>query len=427
MGFIDMPPSHWAAKDVNDLVDVNLYGYGKFIESIPYNAFVTGYEAFDKIFIAATYQNEFNLGVSLIQSIENPIAVLHNGIEIGYSEIKQDDLDNTVVVLRKYVPQGSIIRIIALGKPDMYQYTDPEGGDYNPLGIPKGVIYSGTLPEKQLSFKSMEGGKYTSYDYIYDLNYELFTETATVKGVQMKRVPFISLISDLPSTEPKFNDIYFVNETQKYYKWDSSTSEWIEKTIPPENNLYTVSTDGKFITTYYMNNETVIINYLIGVKKPNGEGEERTYTKITESLYAESDSMIYTNRIFPNVFASMPQILTFLDRLRVNLLLKYTSLKNYSETVINKIYTSSAFQDIQTLSSEPWWWYYVKNLEDLKYHNGVYVLHYGLDGVIDDSFPRPSDAKLGIYDLNGKEKAVTRGETAYLINRFRKYFLEILG
>jgi hypothetical protein len=115
MGFIDMLPSHWAAKDVNDLVDVNLYGYGKFIKSIAYNVFQLSYPAFDEVFKTTKSGNEINLGVALTESVENPIAVFLNGIEIGYTYLDVDLSGNTVVVLRRNVPVGSLVRVIALG------------------------------------------------------------------------------------------------------------------------------------------------------------------------------------------------------------------------------------------------------------------------------------------------------------------------
>ena len=279
------------------------------------------------------------------------------------------------------------------------------------------------LPNKALSYMNT----YSGYSYRYDPSYSYFSEKASWNGTQLKRVPCVNSALDLPSEQPSLNSIYYVQDTESFYEWNVSTELFEQVLEPSESLIYSITPDEKFVTTFYLRNEIIKFSYIIGLVS-YGVSDARTYKIINESIYAESDIMIYTNRFFPDVFVSKSQIIAFLDRLRVHLLLTYSKYKHVSEITVNKPMGDSSFFDIRTLSGgERWWWPNLRNVESLKYHNGVYVLNYGTDAKPqDDDQPRSEYARIGMLDANGLDVPVTRGEAAYLLNRFRKYFLEVL-
>lgn len=121
--------------------------------------------------------------------------------------------------------------------------------------------------------------------------------------------------------------------------------------------------------------------------------------------------MVYTNRFFPAVYTTRLQTLLFLDRLTVHLLLTYSSKRKVEEVLSDKEYTDSAFKDIRELNAEPWWWKYIRNLEDLRLSDGTYLLNYGVVGeALPDSQTRPANAQLGYLDYYGNSRLITRGE-----------------
>lgn len=425
MYFLDVPPSHWAANDVNDLADIDLRGYGKFIESIPYNVYEENYTAYDKMFSVETWTTEFNLGVYIKQSADNPISVFHNGVEVGYSELKLDENNNTVVVLRRAANPGSFVRIVCPGKAKIN--TD------DLLHSPVEISGSVKLPEKTLGFKTKQElkEKYKDYLYVYDPEHQYLSEYATWKGAQLKRVPYFNASGTLPTTG-KPNDYIYKRTADgtngAFYKWDTETNSWVVEAIPKENKMYTISPDGLLITPYGMHNELINIRYIVGLKDEFGNVMKSSYQLIDEVTYAESNQMVYVNRYFPDTYVSRSQIIALLDRLRVHLLLEYANYKDYSEVVVTKSMSESVFSDVRSLTEYKWWWKHLANLEKLKLSTGEYLLNFDANGnPITNGRPRPSNAKIGIYNSNGKEYPISRGEAAWFLNRFRKYFLEILA
>jgi hypothetical protein len=421
--FIDTPASHWVNKDVLEMSTVPTYGYDPFIKSIPYNKMQEGYPVIDKIVRVNSMTNSVNLGERVTESPLNPISVYQDGVEIGYLRIEPTATD-TIIYLKRYVPQGSLLRVICHGRPMMKQYSNPNSPNYSPLGAPFDVDSEGVkLPNKALSYMNT----YSGYSYRYDPSYSYFSEKASWNGTQLKRVPCVNSALDLPSEQPSLNSIYYVQDTESFHEWNVSTELFEQTFEPSEYLIYSVTPDEKFVTTFYLRNEVINFSYIVGLVS-DGVSDSRTYKIVNESLYAESDKMIYTNRFFPDVFVSKSQIIAFLDRLRVHLLLTYSKYKDVSEiTISDTEMHGSAFLDIRTLSGNPWWWPYLRNVENLKYHNGVYVLNYSTEGKPQsDDIPRSSYAMIGMLDSNGLDVPVSRGEAAYLLNRFRKYFLEVL-
>lgn len=421
--FIDTPASHWVNKDVVEMSTVPTYGYDAFIKSIPYNVMQEGYPVIDKIIRVNSMTNSVNLGERVTESPLNPISVYQDGVEIGYLKIEPTASD-TIIHLKRYVPQGSLLRVICHGRPMMQQYTNPDGPYYNPLGAPYRIDSDDVaLPKKALMYSNT----YSGYSYRYDPSYSYFSERATWSGTQLKRVPCVANELELPTEQPSLNTIYYVDYNKMFYEWNAVTERFEQTFEPSEYLIYSVTPDEKFVTTFYLRNEVINFSYIVGLVS-NGVSDSRTYKIVNESLYAESDKMIYTNRFFPDVFVSKSQIIAFLDRLRVHLLLTYSKYKHVSEITVNKPMGDSSFFDIRTLSGgERWWWANLRNVEDLRYHNGVFVLNYGTDAKPqDDDQPRSAYARIGMLDANGLDVPVTRGEAAYLLNRFRKYFLEVL-
>lgn len=423
MQFLDVPPSYWAFNDINDLASINLYGYGKFIESIPYNQFETNYPAIDKMIPIQNTTKEVSLNMNINIGIENPLTVLLNGIEVGYAEIKLDKNNNTVVVLRREAPAGSFVRVICPGKVKMKENS--------PLNDPE-TASPGKLPEKYLSFLTDVElkRKYRGYYYIYDPDHLLYSEIATWKGVYLKRIPYYSASDQLPKTG-NINSYIYVrsadNESGIFKKWDIETKSWVDEAIPKEDLMYTISPDGLLITPYALNNELINIKYVIGLKDESGNPIKNSYQLLNEVIYPESKKMVYVNRYFPESFVSRSQLIAMMDRLRVHILLEYANYKYYNEIVVTKDSNQSAFEDVRALAGAyKWWWKHLANLEDLKLSSGEYLLNYDENGnPITDGSPRPQNAKIGI-EVNGIEYPVSRGEAAWFLNRFRKYFLEIL-
>lgn len=421
--FIDTPASHWVNRDVLEMSVVPTYGYESFVKSIPYNVMQEGYPVIDKVIQVNSMTNSINLGERVTESPLNPISVYQDGVEIGYLKIEPTASD-TIIHLKRYVPQGSLLRVICHGRPMMKQYTNPYGGDYNPLGAPYDVDGNDVaLPKKALMYSNTYGG----YSYRYDPSYSYFSEKASWNGTQLKRVPCVNSVAELPSEQPSLNSIYYVQDTEFFHEWNVVAEEFEQVMDPSESLIYSITPQEEFVTTFYLRNEVIKFSYIVGLLY-DGVSDSRTYKIINESVYAESERMIYTNRFFPDVFVSKSQIIAFLDRLRVHLLLTYSKYKHVSEvTNGDKEMSDSTFFDIRTLSGEKWWWPNLRNVENLKYHNGVYVLNYGLNAEPqDDTVPRHANAQIGMLDANGLDVPVTRGEAAYLLNRFRKYFLEVL-
>jgi len=363
-------------RDVLEMSTVPTYGYDSFIKSIPYNIMEEGYPVIDKIVQVNTMTNSINLGVRVVESPLNPISVYQDGVEIGYMRIESTS-DDTIIHLKRYVPQGSIIRVVAHGRPKMRQHTDPSAPDYSPLGAPIGVYDQDVeLPKKDLSYKST----YNGYSYIFDPSYSYFSEKATWNGTQLKRVPCVGFEVDLPNERPSINTIYYIQNRGRFYEWDIIENEFKETLTPSEQFIYTITPDEKFITTFYLRNEVINFSYIIGLIS-NGISDSRTYKTFTQTIWAESDNVIYANRFFPDVFVSKPQFIAFLDRLRVHLLLTYSKYKSVEEVIVSdKPMQDSAFLDVRYLQEYYWWWPYLRNLENLKYQNGAYVLNYGADG-----------------------------------------------
>jgi hypothetical protein len=423
--FLDVPYGSWFYNDITELANTPTHGYGKFISSIAYNVTEPGFPVYDKIFEITEMTTAISLGQVITESINNPISVYQNNVNIGYLRI-ENTANDTIVHLKRYAPQGSFIRVIAWGVPKMMQDTDPAQPNYSPTRGPVVPDYTDVeMPNTALGFKS----KYPSYVYVYATNYEHFSETVRLNGTPLRRVPSV-LDTSLKQywREAYKTDILFVESENKFYEWDVSLGDYATTYIPSEELIYTITSQGKYITSPYLNNEFVTASYIIGIPQ-NGIVREATYRVYTENIYAKSTKMVYTNRFFPSVLTTKLQTLLFLDRLTIHLILTYSSVRDVNDLLSDKEYTESVFADVRELASEPWWWKYIRNLENLKLSNGVYLLNYGPFGeVLTDATPRPTNTKLGYLNpITGYEQLITRGEVAYLINRFRKYYIEVLG
>lgn len=422
--FIDVRPSDWYYDPISELNDTPTYGYVKFLDNIPYNVMEANAPIVDKIFYITEMTSVISLGVQLAESINNPISVYLNGAEIGYLKIESTQND-TLIYLRRYVPQGSFVRVVAWGVPRMTQNLDRNAPNYDPTGGPVPANYTGVkMPSVQLGFTK----DYPSYVYVYNPAYRHFSEVVRLRGTQLRRVP------NVPDTTLKRfwregfqTDYVYVESEDKFYEWNAAENDYASTYTPTDPLIYTITSGEKLVTSPHLNNEFVTASYLIGIPQ-NGIVRGNTYRTYTENTYASSSRMVYTNRFFPAVYTTRLQTLLFLDRLTVHLLLTYSSKRKVEEVLSDKEYTDSAFKDIRELDAEPWWWKYIRNLEDLRLSDGTYLLNYGMVGeALPDSRTRPANAQLGYLDYYGYSRLITRGEMANLLNKFRKYYIEVLG
>lgn len=398
---IDINPSNWYFQDITEFNNISLYNGMEYIPSIsgiPYNQFNS--PALDYVTVNTSVTSEIYLPTIISPTEDNPVKVWVNNIEqTVLTAVTRDNV--TVLNIAREMSVGSDIRVIFNGEPkyrvlvsvpigitvklyssDLSQSRDLVNGEsfiyYNTDdGIAAYNVYTeefgGTLGKIYISQYARKTTVGTSGDvyyplfsidipsgntYYYDPYNSVFSEKCTINGVQLKRI----------------DDLDDMDETS-----------------------YRVASGNLFVH-YSLNNEIVELTFMV----KNSAGTIRT---VTNRKRVHSDSMLYTNRFFPDMHVTRAEIITFLDRMRLDFLSRYTDFNptfNYGRV--------SRFTDIQTTLDnsldDPWWWQHLKYMEKLKMPDGSYLI---------SGYP---DGELKIDLL------VSRADAVVLLDKFRTWCIE---
>ncbi len=265
--FIDVIPYHWAFNDIEEMYYQKIPDGTYFFSGIPYNIFEIGKRPVDiEIPVSVSGQSEFVIDGYINPTSDNPFLAYVDGIEVGYDEVVPDkpSIGKSFIKLKRGVRIGSTVRFYSAGVPAMIENDIMK----RPVGVDSNI--STSLPYAQIPLDDL-------FSYLYDPLNALTVEVAKWNGRQLRRVNL--------SDEIKFEDDYSIIN----------------------NRLY---------THYYLNNALVEVIYLTqkdGIIKSN-------YT----ILKPHSDSIIYTNRFFPDTIMSRAEAITIVNKIRITMCMKYT-------------------------------------------------------------------------------------------------------
>ena len=363
--FIDVTPYHWAFNDIEEMYYLKDFEGDPFFSGIPYNGFEPGKEAVDvEVSAGINGQSEFIIDGYVSPSHDNPFMVFADGVEVGYDRVQPNvpGSHQSFIKLRRGVRYGADVRFYSAGvpamRPNQLGQWDRPGGEV--WERPVGVVSDGVNPSDDIPLEAGE-------TYVYDLHRALTAETVKCNGKQLKRVDRVEDI--------KREDEY----TVRY---------------------------GKLFVHYALNQFLIEVMYLV-----YKEGRIKTRYAF---LKPSSDSIIYTNRFFPDVVITTAEVITILNRLRLRLLMKYTDI-DFKDKTQKSLYRSdksdSRFADVQQIlnGETPWWWEHVRDIEEIKLRDGRWLLE-GFEP-----------------DILQPEGGMTRAEAAALINRFRGWSIEVFA
>lgn len=380
-------------------MDVNVNG-NTFFSGIPYNVFSDNKGCVDyEIVCTASGGYEFYLPYSISPTVENPLKVYIDGIETVIDNITLMGSSQTYVKLKRGVPYGSVVRFFYAGEP-RYRVT---------ACISSVKVYSDTTKSSVLATMNMGD----SADYIngpenenwYKVNfggtegYVSYLDTRKIPtGVDSTSVAYPSATIIVDSEFTYMYDPYngIAAEVVKYngrqLRRVDSASE-----ITQYGLEYYVS-GGVIYTNYSLNNEILDVVVL----ETNGMIQKSVYKRLT----VKSDSIVYTNRFFPDVMTSRAELFICMNHLRINLFARFTD--SYKDVDVE--YTSR-FSDVQEIldasgGNYPWWWDHVYQLERLMFSDGEYLLQ-GTGGNL------------------LVEKPITRAEMITIVDRFREWIVDV--
>lgn len=413
MKWLDVTPDKWFYRDINELTDIivkvkQLNNNGEVVESeqnfysgIAYNDFISGKEAVDYEFIATNKQIEFRIPSVVNPTSNNPLVVYVNGINVAIDKITPNSPSGkTYIKLTRPLREGSVVRAVYSGEPKMSVFI---GKDNTPVlfSIESSLIVDYLMRGDHVNLVS-ESGNY--YQVSYPRHKNVFIE----KTDAVRIAP--AVITGNP-TYPYANLTFDSGYSYLYDPYEGYTSEVVKcngrqlMRVESQNDLgfpdryYIDTQNNRIYVSYELNKETIEANFL-----------ERNLSGIIKIKYLilkpSSNYVKYINRFFPDVFTTRAELIKCIDMMRMYFIEKYTDSEPYMSTK-----TTSRFADVnailQASVNPPWWWNYVRNIEDLKFKNGAYLL----TGV--------GRGNLGI-DLR-----VTRAEAVALMDKFRMWFIEV--
>lgn len=410
MKFIDVNPADWFYKDVYDLSLIEV-GDEKFIQGIPYNQFKKGKEVLDyEVVNTVSNQIEFTINQEINPSSENPLVVFIDGITTGVDDIKVVN-GQTKVKLVRGVPAGAKVRFWYAGEPLLRAYVVKDRVN----------LYSNYSESSSIVATVNKGTSLTYNRMIPNTNwYEVYYNGTLVyvKTNECRVIP-----APVSTYEVEFPNAPLSLPTGFYYDYDPFNYMYPEivkwrgiqlKRVESKDKLsydgleYCIDYDDidlsslRLYTTYALNNEPIQATFII----KNDYGVMK-WTTLTVTVH--SDKIIYTNRFFPNLNMSRLEVFILMYRTLKYLIQKHSLLSLFDETPG----FVSRFSDIQreldaSYPNFPWWWKYICPLEKLQLSNGAYILNGDDKGNLNIDYP------------------VTRAELAALVNRLRKYIIEIL-
>ncbi|MEM0173936.1 MAG: SH3 domain-containing protein [Sulfolobaceae archaeon] len=411
MKFVDVNPQDWFYKDVYDLYSIILDDNERFVQGIPYNRFLDGKEAIDYQIVNNTPNAcEFYLPYKISPTLETKLIVFVDSIPTGVDDIKIVG-EQTMVKLIRGVPVGSLVRFYYPGEPLLKAKIIKDGvklySSYSESSSVVATVNKGT----SLTYYRMV--PYTDW---YEVDY--YGTKAYVKTNDCRVVPASIDTSGLEYPKAKlvlppgfyydydpFNYVY-----PEIVKWRGVQLKRVESKdkLSYDGLEYCIEYDSLDLssvyiyTSYVLNNEP--LNITVIVKNDYG-----VIKWVSMKLTVSSNKIVYTNRFFPNLTAS--RLETFI--------MMYRTLKLVYKKYMNQEFGTEAlkfisrFNDVQqelnaTYPNFPSWWQYISPLEDLKLSDGTYLLNGDDKGNLNIDYP------------------ITRAELAALVNRLRKYIIELV-
>ena len=395
--WIDVTPEKWYFNDVEEIMgitvnDVPLYS------SIKYNAFVENKHALDYEFVTTVDKLiEFRLDTVVYPNENNPLIVYVNGLVVACDEIKPNTPEGkTYIKLRRPVSIGSSVRVLYAGEPKF------------------NVMCSDLAGVSIMDTPSLEGnvvrtlGFHETIDYIGDSNN--FYQTAdgfVYKDHRVRVVPAgiscpicgpVQYPSALLVLDDGYSYLYdpfqgYSSEVVKHLgrqlKRVDSTDQFIH------GNEYTIN-EGRIIVPYELNNEVLEVSIL----ERNNQGIIKTNFK---RLRPTSNSIVYNNRFFPDIYTTRAEFFTVMNLLRIAMTYKFTDSEPWRSTK-----TTSRFTDVQAMlnTGTPWWWENIRDIEEMKLSDGSYLIVGRGDGTL------------------GIEHNITRAEMVVIIDKFRQWLIE---
>ena len=356
--FFDVLPNYWYYNDVVELEDIILDNDKQFISGFPFNNFVVGKEAVDIIVNVTQSGVEIVLDIVIRDTTDNRATVYVDGF-ITSAKITPDSpvAGKTKVSLTRPISQGQTVRIIQQGVPMVDSGTGrPSANGQKPFSYP----HFDVITDSNLMYAS-------------DITQTFWSERALYNGAELRRVEY----SDSIHT----NKTFFSNDYE-----------------------YTVSPDGILYAPFNLNNEVIEIKYSY-IDISTGVIGTDGYTKLRATLGID-ESLVYFG-FFPNAKITRSEFFAILNNLRLYLTRKYSVGEPYRSTK-----TTSRFSDVQSqLSTNPWWWVHIRDLEELKLPKQIN----GKDDYLINGRPD------GTLDYNA---LVNRAEIITLIDKFRQWFIE---
>jgi len=398
--FIDVTPDKWFSKDLLELSDVE-YDDQNIFMGIPYNAFVEGGEAIDyEIINEVSGSHEFTIPHYVSPTWDNPLTVFVDNVTVAVNDIQPDQTSSsTFIRLARSVGSGSRVRFFYSGEPRYSVIiTKNNTSIYSSAGGGGSALGSENIGAR-FNFKgSSDSSNWYEIDYNGQSGFVSFSESRKIPaGMDYDGAyPSASIITDSGfsySFDP-FNNV--AGET---VRWSGIQLERVpsRSDIRQGKNQYTVEGQTLY-TNYHLNNQDLEVSIL----QTNNQGLMKPKHS---TLKVSSDSVVYTNRMFPDISSSKAETIVLLNRLRKDILRRFTDGEYDTAT------TSSRFSDVQSLldsGNTPWWWEHVSQIESLRLLDGRWVLD------SEDSENLFIDAK------------ITRAEVADVVNKFRLWCIECL-
>lgn len=310
--FFDIKPRHWYYNDVIDIESILLDDDIPFVTGYPFNAFEEGHERIDHMISVIVNTNEIVVPEVMTHTADDPVTVFVDGMLSIIEEVTPDlAAGETLIRLRRVVPQGSVVRVLQQGKPAVT-------GDRN---TPTGVVNEFEYPRLKLNIPAGSTYKYNPFS-------ANALEVARYRGSQLKRVDYSTDIND--------NFLFFKGHDE-----------------------YTVSPDGFIYVPFGLNNEEIELSYAV---EDEGGIERSRYIR----GIAMSDSLVYFG-FFPQAVISRAEFFTFLNNIRLYLTRRLADddpWRSNSET--------SRFSDVNT---DAWYWQHVRDLEQLRLPDGRYIVN----------------------------------------------------
>ena len=399
--FIDVTADKWFAKDVNELATFKVDG-SSFYEGIPYNIFQSGKEAVDyEITNTINGKDEFFIPFNISPNANNPLVVYVDGVATAINDIVPKPSESkTYVKLRREVGNGSVVRFKYSGEPAFAVVVCFDNVKvYSSMSTGSTVLTTANIGTTFAYVERPDLGNWykVKHDNV-DGYIEISKSVVTPSGINFTNV-------SLPSSIIIIDSGY----VYEYSPFDGTSSESVRLNGTELQRVDTVDdikygelqytiTDGRLYTSYHLNNEVLEV---VVLEKSNNGITKPKYQK----LRVQSSKIIYYNRFFPDIATNKGELIVTLSKFKRTLLQKFTDYDYLTDRP-----TVSRFNDVNIAISNgsPWWWDFLRDLDNLRTLDGRWVFNADKDGNLHPTAP------------------ITRAELADIVDKFRIWCIETL-